>query len=103
MINAINSTQNTNFNGRLLATAANHIKSNAGHYLYNGAAFTTAAMAGALNSTEHVIATKLFADALEASVFASSGPKCFASVEKPITNTCFLIYKNILNIIHKVI
>jgi len=101
MIRSINSAQNVNFNGRFLTTAANHIKSNAGHYIYNGAAFSTAAMAGALNSTEHVIATKLFADALEASVFGASGPRCFASIEKPVTNTCLLIYKNILNIIHK--
>ncbi|MCR4881541.1 MAG: hypothetical protein K6A44_06295 [bacterium] len=103
MIQPLNSAQSVNFNGRLTSAAVNHLKTNAMHYVYNGVAFTASGLSGKLNSVEGVMVTKLFADALEATVTTATQPRGWASLKNPVTNTCLWAYKGLLSLLYKVV
>lgn len=94
-ISKINSAQNVNFNGRLITTAANHLKNKGAHYACNVGAFTGAALSGNLNSVEGIISTKLLADIIESTgqlFIRRSNAKGYANINNPITNTvCWLL------------
>ena len=105
-ISRINSAQNVNFNGRLITTAANHLKNKGAHYACNVGAFTGAALSGNLNSAEGIISTKLLADMIEAvgQLFIKRGnAKGFASINNPLTNTVCWLLKGELKLFEKFI
>ena len=105
-VSRINSAQNINFNGRFLTTAANHLKNNCGHYACNVGAYTGAALFGNLNSAEGIIAVKLLSDTIETIgryFFKRGNIKGYASIENPLTNTVFWLFKGECKLFEKFI
>jgi len=102
MIQAINSTNNVNFNGRFLSTAANHIQKNATHYCLNAGYFTTAAFLA--DNPARVLLGKAVIDTLESLIPIFSKKRLsigLANFDNPLTNTAFWVGKGTDKLLNK--
>ena len=88
MIQAINSAQNVNFNGRFLTKVANHLRKNGNHYALNVGYFAGAPFVA--KAPEHVIMGKIVMDTVETSMAIFRNQRSsngFANFNNPLTNT----------------